>query len=351
MKKRDLNFEILRILGMLFIIGMHYLDKGGLMISDFDKGLTAFDLLVRIIEAFLVCGVNIYVLIGAYYLCQKDFSLKRVLKIWGLTLFYSIVIGIVHLIVCACLGIGFPLDKYGVFNLAFPIIGEHYWFVSVYIILVIIGPLLNCSLKKLSRKSFCQLLITLTIVLSVSVTFIPMKLPVDGQGMNLSWFILLYMYGAYIRWHGIKIMDSAVKSIIVYIASSMCIFAGFFVTEGLYEKTHTFGDYITRQYHYNSLFCLLASLGLFYYFKNMNIELPKIEGGLLKLAGLSFGVYLIHEHILIRYQWPKALGISEMYGDPKGIILFIPIVILIYLLCGLVESIRQKLFKISDDNE
>lgn len=346
MKKRDVNFEILRILGMLFIIGMHYLDKGGLMKNSFNGGMTAYDMVVRIIEAFLVCGVNVYVLIGAYFLCDKEYSTKRVLRIWGITVFYSILIGLVHMVVCSIIGQPFPLDKYGIFNLVFPIISEHYWFVSVYVVLVIIGPMLNQGLNKLAKSYYIQVLTLLTVILSISVTIIPLKLPIDGFGMNILWFILLYMYGAYIKKYGIPLLETKFKPIILYIAAVLCIVMAFIATEKVYELTGSLGDFITRQYHYNSFFCLIASIALFYCFKNMQNIKIKGENLLLSLAGVSFGVYLIHEHILLRYEWPKALRITDLYGNWMSLLLFVPVVLFVYLVCGIIELLRQKLFSI-----
>jgi len=345
-KTREANFELLRIVGMCAIIGMHFLDKGGLMKSTFDGELNSFDLMVRLLEAFLVSGVNIYVMCGAYYLIDKEFSLKRILRIWGITLFYSVLIMLVHTIVGMGIGNGLVIDKYLWITCLTPVISEHYWFVTAYVLLLFVGPVLNRGIKEMPQKSLLKLILVLTVILSVCPSLCPLLLPTDKFGMDLLWFILLYLYGAYIRLYGIRITKEKRGSIACYIIASVLIFFSFLTVVTIYQKTGKLGDYITRQYHYNSVLCLMASLGLFGLFEQVRIPVGKMSGAICEIAGVSFGVYLIHEHIVLRYMWPQVLGISKLYGSMSAFAAFVLVVPGIYIVCGLIEWIRKKVYSL-----
>ncbi len=66
MKKRERNYEILRILAMLMIVCLHYLSKGGALAAPTGK-LAATGYTAWFIEAFCVVAVNVYVLISGYF--------------------------------------------------------------------------------------------------------------------------------------------------------------------------------------------------------------------------------------------------------------------------------------------
>ena len=66
MKQREANFELLRIVAMLMIITLHYLDKGGILPKP-DAAFTTAGYMAWGLEAFCVPAVNVYVLISAYF--------------------------------------------------------------------------------------------------------------------------------------------------------------------------------------------------------------------------------------------------------------------------------------------
>ena len=77
--KRDSNIELLRIISMLLIVATHtfgtYSDIIG---SQFPWPINwSF---FYIIKAISYIAVNMYVMIGAYFLCTSKFRSKRVVK-------------------------------------------------------------------------------------------------------------------------------------------------------------------------------------------------------------------------------------------------------------------------------
>ena len=346
MKKREANFELLRIVAMLMIVTLHYLDKGGILPKpDSAFGLSGF--LAWGLEAFCVSAVNVYVLLSAYFLAEGEYRPMRVAKLWTQVFFYSVGIAAV-LMITGIVPVA-TVDKYRLLGYVFPIITEHYWFVTAYMLMFLFAPLMNEGLRKLSEKGYRQGIFLLLLVLSVSKSVLPMKLPTDRLGYDALWFLCLYLIGAYIRYHAggdavLKKADSLKAALAGYVFCSLLIFAGFVAVRGLFLKTGSLGEFINRQYHYNSIFCLLASVFLFFIFRNIKLPKGKVSEWVCKAASASLGVYLIHEHLDMRYLWPVWMRVSDFADTPLFLLYWIPGVVTVYVVCMLIDFARQFVF-------
>ena len=76
--KRQTNIELLRIISMLGIIVLHYnnSDMGGgfLYATGLNRAILMF------LESIFICGVNLYVLISGYFLCERKEPNSRLHK-------------------------------------------------------------------------------------------------------------------------------------------------------------------------------------------------------------------------------------------------------------------------------
>ena len=61
----------------------------------------------------------------------------------------------------------------------FPVVTEHYWFATAYLLLCLLMPFLNAGVEKLDQKTFQWILIGMVLVFSVAKTVLPMQLPWD----------------------------------------------------------------------------------------------------------------------------------------------------------------------------
>jgi hypothetical protein len=109
-------------------------------------------------------------------------------------------------------------------------------------------------------------------------------------------------------------------------------------------------DFISYSYSYNYLFCYTGAIGLFVAFNKEGTEekkclLEKIRKPIELLSGATFGVYLIHEHLNIRYLWTTWFRCSEIVDAPIGIFIvhMIMTVIAMYIGCSVIEIIRQQI--------
>ncbi|WP_353885604.1 acyltransferase family protein [uncultured Veillonella sp.] len=82
--------ELLRIFAMLMIVGMHYMNFGGILWSNDINSITNRRI-AWLLEAFCFVAVNCYVLVSGYFLVQtKKFEWRKALKLWCHVTIYTI---------------------------------------------------------------------------------------------------------------------------------------------------------------------------------------------------------------------------------------------------------------------
>ncbi len=364
-KKRQLNYELLRILAMLMIVCLHYLSKGGLLGDPARADMTAAGYAAWLVEAFCLVAVNVYVLISGYFGVDARGSLsgstkitlrgvlRRPINIWKQVFFYSMLFG------CGALIIGAQeFDLYQFFSYCFPLVTEHYWFATYYVVLCLMMPFLNAGISYLEQRETGCLLMGFVLFFSISKTIIPMQLPWDNYGYDSLWFIVLYLTGAYLRRYEIALIKTRGRAAALYLGSTMAVFASFFLIRMIYLRTGKLEAMIHYGYTYNFLFCYTGAVGLFLLFKEYKVNalngdrvenragqtLERFRKPIELLSGASFGVYLIHEHINIRYAWPKWFHCEEQIGSSAAGFLchMLLSVVCVYLICTVMELIRQK---------
>ena len=69
--KRQANFELLRIVAMMMIIILHYLNKGNL-VTAYTTDSSAVNYTAHLIQAFCIVSVNCYVLLSGYFLVESS---------------------------------------------------------------------------------------------------------------------------------------------------------------------------------------------------------------------------------------------------------------------------------------
>ncbi len=355
-KERQINYELLRIIAMLMIVSLHYLSKGGLLGDPSRAKMSATGYAAWLLEAFCLVAVNVYVLISGYFGVDTPAgmsgngntlwdALRRPLKIWKQVFFYSAVIGFGAVIV----GVQ-EVDIYQMFTYCFPIVTEHYWFASSYVILCLMMPFVNVGFSYLGERQLRYLLTGFLILFCVSKTVIPMRLPWDKFGYDCIWFLILYLTGAYLKRYGIRQLQARWRAAALYVGSVAMIFASFVLIRMVYLKTGRLADRINYGYTYNFLFCYTGAVGLFLAFapktgrSRVSRILERFRKPVEAFAGASFGVYLIHEHVNIRQEWTTWFGCEAQAENavPELLGHMAIVVAAVYLVCTLIELIRQK---------
>ena len=89
----------------------------------------------------------------------------------------------------------------------------------------------------------------------------------------------------------------------------------------------------------NKLFVLIASTTLFLIFLKRKEFSNKYVN---YIAGSTFGVYLIHDNLIVRhYLWKTILNTSSYYNSSNLILFAIAALVLIYVACTGIDFIRR----------
>ncbi len=337
--KRNSGIELLRIVCMLMILVLHYCSKGGFIsLQVFKSGLSEMSWVAR---AFSIVAVNCFVLTTGYFSIKSKCDYKKVLKIWGQTIFYSITIFLVFKIF-----LNTDLSLKESLPYFFPIMLKTYWFISIYIILYLLAPYINISINNIDKKLFKKLLIILLTITSLSSIFNGFKLETidKSNGYGILWFVTLYCIGAYIRLYG-KEKYNISMCLVKYIIISLLIYCSRILLWRLSEKG-IFSNDINYDmfYTYNSITVAISSIYLFLFFKNIKVRL--FEKVVLKIAPLTLGVYIIHETPIIRNILYTDILHTNCIHSIKWFVVSLPVsCFAISIVCCGIEFIRTKIFE------
>ncbi|MCM1122523.1 MAG: acyltransferase [Eubacterium sp.] len=340
--KRQANFELLRIVAMLMIIVLHYLNKSNLLLLYTQEHM-AVNYVMHLIIAFCIVAVNCYVLLSGYFLVESAWKPGRVVSLVAQILFYSLLIPVV--LICAGVVSAGDLTVYDWLGFVLPIETEHYWFATAYLIMYVFAPLVAAGAKAVEKKTLQIVIGILLLFFSVGKSLVPATFATDHYGYDYGWFLCLFLIAAYIRLHGCPKLEKRKNAWILYIGMSLGIFLLAEVSGILAEVLHPFAYYMDMPTTYNHILCLLASIGLFMAFKDMKSWEGKAADLFRRLAPYTFGVYLLHEHVLIRNQWIKWLRVDEVWGSWMFIPHMIVCVLIVYAAGTVVDYGRALIFR------
>ena len=351
MKKKNLGIELLRIVAMMMVVVLHYLDKGGILQPYMDN-MEPSNLFYWLLEAFALESVNVYILITGYLLADAAWKPKRLFQVVLQVYFYTILIPVV-LILAGLVAPG-SITLYDWIRYLFPVGQECYWYISAYAVMIVFSPILAAGAKSLTKKQFQGVLAILLFLFSVEKTVFPIAFSTDRYGYDFGWLLCLFLVAVYLKLHGIPFLEKGCRNgFLLYVVSCLgmwfiSIGSGCLGRMGL----ATFGlHYVSRPYDHNYLLTLTASVGVFYGFKNLKFREPEdgkqtIFTKLVLLIGPHvMGVYLLHEHPVLNYRWPAWLGVIPGRSVPLMLVHMLACVLLIFT-CGVViDLMRARLYR------
>lgn len=340
--KRQANFELLRIVAMLMIIVLHYLNKSNLTLS-YGEEHTAVRYIANFMMSFCIAAVNCYVLLSGYFLVESAWKPGRVVSLVAQILFYSLLIPVL-LLGAGVVSAG-DLSAYDWLGFVLPVETEHYWFATAYLMMYVLAPVLAAGVKAVGKRTLQIVIVMLLFYFSVWKSIVPVSFATDKYGYEYGWFVCLFLIAAYIRLYGCPFLEKKRNAVLFYAGMSLGIFLLTAVSGIVAKVLHPFSYYMDMPTTYNHMLCLLGSIGLFMIFKDMKPWEGKTAEIIRRLAPYTFGVYLLHEHILVRYQWMKWLHVESVQES----FLFIPhmfgSVLLVYAAGTVVDYVRAWIFR------
>ena len=163
-KIRESNIELLRIVAMFFIVLHHLLVHGMKNIGYLSDSIVEISLIRQMpfifLNAFTVVAVNCYVLISGYWGINP--TKKKFFNLFAICVFYSLA----HYLINALHNEIFSLKLF-IFSLLPFSHHQGLWFVTCYIGLFLLSPLLNaavCHLNETEKSTWTKVLGGLAII-------------------------------------------------------------------------------------------------------------------------------------------------------------------------------------------
>ncbi|WP_089146614.1 acyltransferase family protein [Ligilactobacillus agilis] len=268
---------------------------------------------------------------GYFLINRKDNfenSFKRVAKLWLEVWFYSVITFIIGIIYLRDISL-----KELVISI-FPIIFNKYWFVTAYVMLMLLVPFINKVVDSLNKKEYLILLICVTIFAGV---FPIIGNRIFGQETGFSILLAVYLFGGYIRKHGLKIK---VSSIYIYV-SIIVIYMGMLSSLVILGKLTSFSGHFDRFMY--GIFPLIESVLIFL----LVIELkPFTNKGINTIASSVFSTYLVTQnHSMVTIIWERIFNVSKLENIFLIILTGFGIAVFLLLLTVLIDKVRIFLFR------
>lgn len=343
--KRQSNLELLRLLAMVFIVTTHLINHGGLLWNPYlNKGeffvsWTLFGL--------AMISINVFILISGYFLCESKFSISRIIKLALQVVTYSLTITLIFWIFTDV-----EHDKKYLVYSIIPILSDFYWFISMYIGMYILSPIMNKLVHTLTKK---QLQFTIGVALFLvsiwpNIIYFSSAMNTAG-GVSISWFLTMYLVGAYIRMYYTPTQKCAKPlllafSVYMILPLSRVLFE--FLLNSPLKNIPFLDDMLWGYsifYNYSTIPVTIAAVLLFIGFLNFKIQNNILSSTINLLSSSAFGVYLLHDHYYIRESIWNIINPQSWIGHWYLFPLSILVVLGVYLVGTCIEQIRQLIFK------
>lgn len=277
-RERQSNIELLRILSMLMVLGVH-IDGASLGLPEPNghwEMLTPRASWKIATESLCIVGVNCFTMISGYF--GIHLTLKKIGTYLFQCIFYSAGIYSLAMIISPswCSWKGW-IESWLVLS------HTDLWYVPAYFALMLLSPFINAGLDKLSKRQSGIIIILFTAFNIWCGWWCHGNF--NPTGYTVVQLIMVYMIGGYMR----RYIHLECKCSI-----RLCLIAGYIISVTAVAISAIYLPSI-QAFAYNSPFVLAESGFLFLFFATIRIHSNMING----TARGAFAVYLIHKTPLI----------------------------------------------------
>lgn len=336
LKNRNYGVDLLRIVSMYMVVILHILGNGGVLRNLEVLSLNFFG--AWLLEISCYCAVNCYALITGYVMVDSKFKYKKIFNLWLDVLFLRLFLTFVMNCIYPDL-----VGKMDFFYSCFNIIYNSYWYFSAYFILYFFIPYINKLISVLDKNLYKRLILTIVCLMSF-INLVSDSFALSG-GYSFIWLMALYFIGGYIKKYNIGVNIKKkyfLLGIIFFVLMTFGVTMFFMKYPNLTFKL--FGEGILV--NYTSFTILGIAVGLLLIFSRLNISNKYFRRFIRRLAPATFGVYIIHEHSVVKKIFmTDQFSFISSYNWYSIIFMVLFFAFLIYMICSYMEMFRKYIFK------
>lgn len=336
-RTRNYSLDFLRIVAIVMIIIFHLCYKG----IKFDELSTFNKFFVAFFWHFGEIGVNIFMLITGFFLykSEKNQKTKVIRLIYDIWFFF--LLNIILLVIFK----GKYIISYHTF---FPVSLGIFWYITTYMVILILAPYLNKFIKNLSQIEHRKLLIFLLAIFSIIPTICGPAVGSTENGVvysRFAWLIFIYFLGAYISKY--QEVDNLMKKNREFFVK-LNIFAIILLISFIFISKYILSQMAPLvKMHYmwppNSIVVFLMSFSIFMVFVKTNISQKNTTIELLEsISSHTLGIYLLHDSPFNYMILSNVIIWFNQYQASKKLVPIILFMTIIVFFLGLIVSTIKK---------
>lgn len=346
---RQSNFELMRIVSMLFIIIWHIILHGGII-----NCTGTLKLVIDFVFFFVVVHVNSFVLLTGYFQCEKKFSLKKFFVIFKTAWFYKAVIALI-----LCFFGLYSFSKVDLLKELLPLDFWNYWYVICYLVLYLISPWLNKLILVMPQKEYKKLLFIMFLLFSI-IPYISNQVVLKNNGFTVVQFVFMYFIGGYLKKYPLnenyhlKNWSVHKKQFFYIIMFFSFFFFNFLIFQfagvllsfpnSLLQEIGTY--FLNAKSIYSNPFIVMQSVFYFLFFSTLNFRNRKINF----ISKVVLDVYFVHDNLYVKPIFYNFIRTSSWFSlGPVNVLLLIFLFTLLIFIIGIgIGLVRYYLFLFID---
>ena len=326
-KTRNSNIELLRIIAMVMILGLHvnFLAIGGPSTQDITS--SPFQSFIRLFAEYIcIVGVNVYVLISGWF--GINYKPKGIVQFLFQSLFFSLIIFIPFAIAG-----DIEINRLNIMS-SFLFYKNAYWFVWAYLVLYIMAPMLNAFVEKSDKLTLKRFLLLFFIVQTIASIFT--NVGFYKAGYDPLSFIGLYLLARYFKIY--KENKGKYIYLFIFALCSLLNTLACFIPPFLGKSN---GLMNSIAFMYTNPLNIIGALSLLLFFTKLDFKSKAVN----YIATSCFAVYLLHMHFCVSDYYINTA--KELYDTFSGITYFAAIIALfvaVFIVSILLDRIRIVCF-------
>lgn len=345
---RNSSIELLRLVAMLMIVGFHFV-----WYSKPDRGwLTTQSITFKKIVYELIYGGGgwignfIFFTISVWFLCDRNVTLRSSLRrIWIMErelIFWSVSL----CVICMLLRhnsyhVGESGNATMLVKSLLPLSMDLWWYPTSYAIFLALLPFLNIGTRSLGRRMHGVLAVVCLIMWGV-LALIP-KVKYNLSEGSVFVFIYWYILLTYYRWYMNELNKKQTWGLL---AAGVIIEVLFlFMANALYEVIHKAPEMQFFLLAHWRLPTMMIGFAVFLLVSRTEFHSRAVN----VVAASSFGIFLIHYNPYVFSFWTHYVPAERVFASKHALGLGALVIIGVFMICLLLDMVRQGLFRLTVD--
>lgn len=306
---RSSNLELARIIAMLAIIAHHYVVNSG--VTDFLYGydLTGKGVFLQLWGMWGKTAINVFVLITGYFMCEKEFKWRRLIRLVLQVEFWKIMLFPVFFIV----DVPAADVRRSVLSIAFlPLLNVNNSFTSSFIVFYLFIPALKFIVDRGGAYLHAGTMALLFASNTVSFSFFS-----NSFGFTeVSWYAFLFLLAAWLRRHPPRFISNP-KTCFLLFSGCVALSVGgtLFLDAQAGFGVGAYGTGLRYLDQSGKIMAFLVGLTCFLFFRVLPVKQSPLVN---VVASTTFGVLLVHANsaAMRKFLWRDVLNVPRAFSLP-----------------------------------